>query len=515
MNVSHWVSHWASWTPSKVALRFEGRQITYDDLEARVARMSTVLEEVGVMGGDRVGYLGPNCPELLVTLFACARRGACFVPLNARMPAPELRVVVDKARPSVLLAADELWETARASCDGRACDVLTFTPGSGVDVGCEESHSNRDDRGAEPSTPVLILFTSGTTGTPKGAVFTNRALAANAFNVVATLAMTADDEVLAFLPMFHLAGLNLLTTPALSVGATVTIHRQFDTGLVLHDVRDTAATLMVVPPPASLALATDPRWPDADLTSLRCVMTGGTTVPDRAVGVWSARGIAVVQGYGLTETGGNVTATPLHDPPHRSSTAGKPTIGSRVRVVDAAGASVAHGEPGEILTRSESSMLGYFANPDATREAMADGWFRTGDIGTIDEDGYVHVIDRIKEIIIVGVSNVYPADLEAILDQSSDIAAAAVVGVPDEELGEAPVAFVVPAPGRSITPQQVLDLFRGRIAAYKHPRHVFVVDEVPRTSVGKVEKKGLRAMAAGLIAAGSSSSAVEGRRLSR
>lgn len=212
-----------------------------------------------------------------------------------------------------------------------------------------------------------------------------------------------------------------------------------------------------------------------------------------------------VQGYGQTESGGNAAVTPVDDTPEKSMTAGKPTMGCQIRVVDAAGACVASGEPGEILIRSAAMMLEYFENPQATRAALADGWLRTGDVGVIDEEGYLHVIDRLKDIIIVGVSNVYPADLEAILDESPDIAAAAVVGAPDEELGEVPVAFVVPAAGRSVSTGHVLGLFAGRLATYKQPRRVIILDALPRTSVGKIEKKALRAMAAtdsGAIVAG-------------
>ncbi|HEY1003264.1 MAG TPA: AMP-binding protein [Streptosporangiaceae bacterium] len=341
---------------------------------------------------------------------------------------------------------------------------------------------------------MLIAFTSGTTGSPKGAVLTHGSLAANALNTVCALQMTAQDEILTFLPMFHIAGLNLMTTPALSIGATVTVHRQFDPGAVLRDVRRLAVTLTVIPPPLTLALAAHPLWPTANLSSLRCVMTGGTTVTEQAVQPWHERGIPVIQAYGSTETGGNTTAVPLDEAPRKSMTAGKPTLSCQVRVVDASGAAVPSGEPGEIVVRGTSVMQEYFENPAATQAAMPGDWFRTGDLGMIDEGGYLHVVGRIKEIIIVGVSNVYPADLEAILEQSPDIAAAAVVGAPDEESGEVPVAFVVPATGRFLTPGQVLDMFHGRLAPYKRPRRVIFLDALPRTSVGKVEKKALQAM---------------------
>jgi fatty-acyl-CoA synthase len=315
--------------------------------------------------------------------------------------------------------------------------------------------------------------------------------------------MSDQDEVLTFLPMFHLAGLNLMTVPAIAIGATVTIQREFHAGALLEALHASAVTHLIAPPPMSLALAAHPRWPTTNLDRLRCVMTGGTTVPEPAVRVWSERGVPIVQGYGLTETGGNLTTTPLDDSPSKSLTAGTPTMGSRIRILDSSGTDAPRGEPGEIVARGPSVMLEYFENPQATRAALQQGWFRTGDIGVMDPEGYLHIMGRIKEIIIVGTSNVYPADLEAILEKSPDLAAAAVVGAPDEQLGEVPVAFVVPAPGRRVTPKKVLQLFENRVAEYKQPRRVILLDALPRTAVGKIEKKALRALAANVDATSS------------
>jgi fatty-acyl-CoA synthase len=499
MDISRWVAHWAAWSPRRTALRFEGTPIPYARLEDWVARAAYLLRERGVGRGDRVAYLGPTCPELLVAFFACARLGAIFVPLNARMPPAELGVYVAHTQPRVLLAERDLHETAAGCVPGGGPEIICFAAGSGIRV---VKRGNPDpifaDPWLHPATPVLIAFTSGTTGMPKGAVLTHGALAANAVNTVTALAMTARDEILTCLPMFHIAGLNLLTTPALSVGAAVTLQRRFDPGLFLAEVPRRAVALAAVPPPLTTALVAHPDWPAADLSSLRCVMTGGTTVTEPCVQSWQERGVPVVQGYGLTETGGNATMVPLGDTPQHNLTAGIPGRGCQVCVLDpASGAEAAAEEPGEIVIRGPSLMQGYFDNPEASRAAMPDGWFHTGDLGFLDGEGYLHVIDRIKEIIIVGVSNVYPADLEAVLDQAPWLAASAVVGVPDQELGEVPVAFVVPAAGHSPTPEQVLAVFEGRLARYKHPRRVIILDALPRTPVGKVAKAALRAMAAG------------------
>jgi len=300
---------------------------------------------------------------------------------------------------------------------------------------------------------------------------------------------------LTILPMFHVAGLSVLTTPALSVGASVNVHRRFDPGAALEDIERVGATLLVAAPTMLLAMAADPRWNTVNLASLRALAVGGTVVTEEAIRSWRERGVPVTQGWGMTEVGPTATLVPLAEVPRKTLTAGKPTFHTRLRVVDDDGREVPPGERGEVLVRSASVTKGYWRNPEATREAFTDGWFRTGDIGFLDDEGFLHIVDRIKEIIIVGVSNVYPADVEAVLTASPAISEAAVVGIPDTELGEVPVAFVVRAPGATFDEEESLALFEGRLAPYKHPRHVLFIEALPRTPIGKVEKKTLRAIA--------------------
>jgi fatty-acyl-CoA synthase len=475
--------------------------VTYHDLEERVGTLAGCLRQASVTTGDRVAYLGPSCTELLEALCACGRLGAILVPLNARMPAAELEVFVAHTAPRIFLA-EESFETAARACTGSCPNtrILSFRAGGTV---CRraDGHPVSADPHADPTAPVVILFTSGTTGSPKGAVMASDALLANAADTTSALEMTARDEVLTFTPMFHVAGLNLLTTPALSVGATVTVHPRFCAETILHDIAAIPATLLVASPPMTLELAADPAWERTDLTGLRCVVTGGTAVTERSITPWRERGVPVVQSYGLTEAGPHVTLVPLHDVPRMSLTAGRPTLQNQVRVIDASGRHVDRGARGEIVVQGPSVMQGYWENSEATRETLRDGWCRTGDVGFIDAAGYLHVVDRIKEIIVVGVSNVYPADLEAVLNDSPDIDAAAVVARPDDKLGEVPVAFVVPAPGHALSPDGVLSRFDGRLAPYKHPRDVVILDAMPRTSVGKPNRKALRAIARARCAA--------------
>ena len=494
MDVSKWIADQARWAPHKVALRFEETSITYAELETRVARTAAGLQARAVRRGDRIAYLGPNCPELLELFFACARMGAIFVPLNARMPAPELHVFLEVADPAALVVEEQFSETAMAAApDLTPVSIVTFAIGNG-DLLARDATVAADPE-ADESAPVLILFTSGTTGTPKGAMHTNSSVISNAQDAINALWITGEDQVLTVLPMFHIAGLNVLTTPALSVGATVTLHRRFDAAAALEDIERCGITLFLAPPPMLVAMAADPKWGRTDLSSIRVLAVGGTIITEEGIRLWRERGVPITQGYGLTEAGPNVMLVPLAAIPGKTLTAGRPTLHTQLRIVDRDCRDLPRGERGEVLLRSPSVTVGYWRNPEATRDAISDGWLHTGDLGFIDNEGFLHIVDRIKEIIIVGISNVYPADVEAILMDSPTISDAAVVGMPDEEFGEVPVAFVVRAPGATVEEAHVLRLFEGRLAPYKHPRHVVFVNALPRTPIGKVEKKALRALA--------------------
>ncbi|MGB9377469.1 MAG: AMP-binding protein, partial [Mycobacteriales bacterium] len=327
---------------------------------------------------------------------------------------------------------------------------------------------------------------------PKGATFTHENIAFNALNVLTAFALTAGDEILTAVPMFHVGGLLIHTLPGLCAGATITIHREFNPGQLLDEIRRQHITLLACVPAMTFALASHPDWDAADLSSLRLVLTGSTIVPPRAIEPWQRKGVTVVQGYGGTEACPTATTMPPGSPPEASFTAGKPAIYTQIRVVDQSGRDAAIGDPGEVWIRGPAVMQGYWENEQATREAFCDGWFRTGDLGLIGEDGYLHIVDRIKDIIIVGASNVYPRDLEAVLDDCAEIREAAAVGIPDRELGEVPVACVVPTPGRTLTAERVIGLFENRLATYKHPRDVIFLDALPRNWHGKVDRRRLR-----------------------
>ena len=489
--ISSWIAERAARAPDTLAIRFEDQAISYGALEQRVARLAGLLaRHEGIREGDRVAYLGQNTPELLDLLFACARTGAILVPLSARMPAPELAVVLANTEPVTLLAETAFAGTAREA--GSALDLRIVS----LDA-LPERLAGAPQRPCDPDrsldAPLLIINTSGTTGPTKGAVLTHAMLHFNALNVAAAVGIGPADEVLANGPLFNTGPLNILTTPALAAGATVTIQREFEPGAMLEEIERRRITLAISAPPMTKALIADPGWETTDLSSLRCVITGSTTVREDVLAPWFARDVCVLQDYGLTEAMPVVTIVPREHAHRLRATAGRPVPHCRVRIADDDGAALPPGEVGECLVQGPTVMPEYWRNPAATRAAFhADGWLRTGDAGCLDAEGMLSIVGRLKEVITVGSCNVYPADVEAVLASCSEIAEAAVVGRPDGELGEVPVAFVVLRRTGALSAGDVKGLFEGRLAAYKHPQDVVFTEALPRSAIGKVQADELR-----------------------
>jgi fatty-acyl-CoA synthase len=287
-------------------------------------------------------------------------------------------------------------------------------------------------------------------------------------------------------------GLNIQTTPAIAAGAAVTITRRFDPGEVLRLVHSRRPTLLLAVPAVAQALASDPAFATTDLSCLRCLTTGSSTVPEAVIRPWLDRGVPVTQVYGMTESGPTAIALSIADAARKVGSCGKPALHTEARLVGADGEDVARGARGEIWLRGPNLTAGYWRNPEATRQAFAGGWFKTGDIGHQDEEGFFYVDDRKKDVVISGGENIYPAELENVLADCPAIAEAAVIGRPDPRWGEIPVACVVLKPGSSLSRADVLALFRDRLARYKHPRDVVFLDALPRTAMGKVQKFALR-----------------------
>lgn len=498
MTIADWISHHADWDGAKVAVRFEGAEITYAAFDARIRRLAAMLKgELGVRAGDRVAHLGLNSPELLDLLFACARLGAMLVPLNWRLAAPEHAWILRDCGAKAVLAEPEFVPHLDAVADELgALTRVAYADGIDGWLDCQAllAAAGEDDgnRRVDLSTPVKIVYTSGTTGRPKGAVLSQEALFYNAVNAGAVFDMTRADHVLTVLPMFHVGGMNIHTTPALHAGATVTLHRRFDPAQALNAIARDRPSLFLAVPAVIAAMTQHPDWAATDVSCLRAVGAGSSTVPEALLRAWLDRGVPVSQVYGLTESAPVAVCLPLADAWRKLGSTGKAVLHAAMRVVDDAGRDLPAGKPGEILLKGPNLLREYWNNPRATAEAFSEGWFRTGDVGHLDEDGYLYIDDRKKDVVISGGENIYPAELENVLADCPDLAEFAVVGRPDPRWGEIPVACVVPKPGVTITGERVLALFEGRIARFKHPRAVVFMDALPRNVMGKVLKFELR-----------------------
>jgi fatty-acyl-CoA synthase len=460
----------------------------------RVERVTAHLQSSwGVQPGERVAWLGFNHELQLVTLVACARLGAVFLPLNFRLAVPELQQVMQDAQPRLLvhdshhadtaqaLQAEGLKHTHHIHHDGL---IATASP-RGLPL--PDVHSDL---------PLLLVYTSGTTGLPKGAVHTQAALLANARASAWAHDFVPGDKVLSTLPMFHVGGLCIQTLPALLAGVQVVLHPRFDPSAWLHEMTTSRPTLSLLVPATMRAVFEHPRWAETSLACLRGIMTGSSTVPVAYLETLHARGVPVGQVYGTTETGPVSIVLRLPDAMARVGASGWPHPQAQVKLIDAQGQEVGPGETGEVCIRADNLMRGYWRADGAPHTGLQDGWFHSGDLGQRAEDGCITIVGRSKDMIISGGENIYPAEIENLLVTLPGVAECAVVGLPDARWGEVPVAVLVrsadPA-GQTLDAQAVLAHLQTRIARFKLPRRVLFADKLPKSALGKVQKPALQA----------------------
>ena len=501
MNISRWIEHWAAVRPGKTAIFFgDGGTLSYGEMWIRVRKMAALLRHgLGLSRGDRVAFLGYNSPEMLVLLFACARAGMILVPLNWRLAPPEHAFMLGDCGAAALFCEPGFFAAADAAlpATGRCRRVgMAGAAGGWDDLDALLASVAEDDadEGIRSDAEILVVYTSGTTGRPKGAVLDQRALMFNAMNAVAMHDMTSGDVVLTNLPIFHVGGLNIQTTPALQSGASVILHRRFDADATMGALRERKPDLALMVPAMIAALAEHPDWDEADLSATRMLATGGSALPAGLRDACLARGLAVVESFGTTETAPLILHQRPGGGPGTGGLAGRPALHCEVALMDASGRPVGSGRRGEITVRGPSVMRGYWNDPEATAAVLKNGWYHTGDVGYVDDEGAYFVDGRMKDMILSGAENIYPGELESILAECPEIAEAAVVGRDDDRWGEIPVAFVVATPASRIGREDVLALFAGRLARYKHPKDVVFVDRLPRNDIGKVEKHRLRTM---------------------
>jgi fatty-acyl-CoA synthase len=489
--VGSWTARRARMSPHRVAVVYEGREWTYAELHDRATRVAQTLAHLGVRHGDRVAYLGPNDPTFPEVLFGAGQLGAVFVPINWRLAEPEVAYILSDCDARVLVYAGAHAATVERL--GSLPALRRVALGEEYESYLGAAATESIDEAVGPDETCMILYTSGTTGRPKGAMLTHANITWNSVNLLLDVDVAGDEVTLVAAPMFHVAALNQTVLPTLLKGGRVVIVPSFDPERMLELITRHRVTFLFGVPTMFQAMSQAPGWAEADLSSVRSAICGGAPVPGAVITRYQERGITFMQGYGLTEAAPGVLFLRRDESVHKAGSAGTAAFFTDVRLVSPAGTEALPGEPGEILVHGPNVMAGYWGRPADTAAVLsADGWLHTGDVGVADDDGYISIRDRTKDVIISGGENIYPAEVEDALYQHPAVADCGVIGVPDETWGEVGRAVVVLRSGFSVAPETLLEYLGDRIARYKIPKSVVLAESLPRTASGKVLKRELR-----------------------
>jgi fatty-acyl-CoA synthase len=509
--IGSWLQRRRPKSGNKTAIIAGDRELSYERLAGRSNRLANAFRDGGVARGDRVAYLGENDPSFLETLFACGLVGAIFVPLNTRLAPPEIQFQLRDCGAVLLVHAAGVADLAvrgvQDTAVGRRIVVNDESSASGPDGGPSSAGEDFEDVVASGADQLLdepvglddgamILYTSGTTGHPKGALLTHGNITWNCLNVIVDFDFASTDVALMISPMFHVASLDMGVLPTLLKGGTVVLEPKFDPERTLQLIERHRATTISGVPTTYQMLCEHPAWDRTDLSSLNKLTCGGSAVPLRVLDAYERRGLSFSNGYGMTETAPGATTLPAARSRDKAGSSGLPHFFTEVRIADLADPAAGPSSPGtvgEIQIKGPNVIHEYWNRPEASADSYADGgWFKSGDMGYRDEDGFVFVSDRLKDMIISGGENIYPAEVEQAITELDAVGSVAVIGVPDDRWGEVPRAVVLLREGAHLTEDQLRAHLDGRLARYKIPKSVVFVDEMPRTASGKIRKADLR-----------------------
>ncbi|MDW8466215.1 MAG: long-chain fatty acid--CoA ligase [Chloroherpetonaceae bacterium] len=492
----NWLEKLCLYAPDKIALKeYEtGRTLTFrqlDHLSNRLARL--FLREFGLERGDRIALYAENSLEHFVLFFVAQKTGLIFVPLNFRLAAREIDGVLRDCTPKFIAVEEKYHSIAEQSQSFQAiphrwsfAELQAFCYPFRDEVERFSAHAHLDE-----NDPIFILYTSGTTGLPKGVLYTHKMLFWNSINTTIRLDLTSNDRTVCCLPLFHTGGLNALSTPFLHRAAYSCLMKKFEADAVLQALSEERATIFLAVPTILKMLAASPLFHTADLSAMRFFIVGGEALPISVIELWQRRGIPIRQGFGMTEVGPNLFSLHQDDSVRKIGSIGVPNFYVKVRLVNDEGNDVPQGSVGELIFSGDVVTPGYWRNPAETAKALKDGWLYSGDLARQDEEGFFYVVDRKKNMYISGGENVYPAEVERLLHSHPCVAEAAVIGVPDEKWGEVGKAFVVLKPNASLTEAELLEFCKANLAKYKVPKYVVFLSSLPKNDIGKINRKAL------------------------
>jgi fatty-acyl-CoA synthase len=497
LNVGEWIQKRALVYPRNLFLQDGEKVFNNRQFNERVNRTANALGCLGVVSGDRVALLMPNCSEFLEVFFACAKTGAIMVPLNFRLTGSELSLIVRDAEPRAFIYAAEFDAQVR-DIKTTNCGIQKYlrhgTDGFSEDLAFSDYICTQADTEPAPrrdidlKDPLLIMYTAGTTGDPKGAVLTHENVLFGAIHSLLGYGVNRSYKSLVVAPLFHIAALAASVIPVIYAGGSIVISSFYNAADILRTISSEKINYMFAVPVMFQLITEAEEWKNVDLSHVHFFISGGAPIPLAVIRKYQEeKGVGFAQGYALTETG-RLTSLDLEDSIRKAGSVGKEVFHVSLRIVDEQGKDLPPEEPGEIIVRGPNVFAGYWRREEATRTAFQDGWFHTGDMGRRDEDGFVYIIGRKLEMIISSGENIYPAEVERAIQSLPEVSEAAVVGIPDGKRGEVVAAFVLLHPGRQINEQGLSTALQPKIALYKIPRKVIFVENFPRNAAGKILK---------------------------
>ncbi|KON87910.1 acyl-CoA synthetase [Sporosarcina globispora] len=483
--IAYWIQKWAYTHPDRTAVITDNEKVSYWQLDRMIGSAAVKIhQKLQGRKGERIAILSHNRIEYIVLLFAIAKAECVAVPLNIRLSANELMFQINDSGSKLIFAEKENTEFASSLVEQSELESLEF-----MEDLCQGTQKSFDyENTIDEEAPYIICYTSGTTGKPKGAVLTQSNMFWNAVNNKLAIDLTSEDRCIVLLPLFHIGGIGLFAFPSLFSGGTIVIPGKFEPEKALAMIEEHKVTIVMGVPTIHQALLTSRSFKTADLSAVRWFYNGGAPCPRELIDAYYNRGFLFGQGFGMTETSPTLFMLTKEDAPRKRGSIGKPVLFSEYKLIDSDGKEAAKGEVGELAVRGPNIMKEYWNRPDATKDALIDGWLLTGDLAKTDDDGFLYIAGRKKEMIISGGENIYPLEVEQVISGIKGVVEVAVVGNADPLWGEVPEAFIVKENGSALTEDDVIQFCQGNLAKYKIPKKVTFLNELPKNATGKIQK---------------------------